>query len=198
MASFLSSSASSPSSTDAAVMLYTLIRKHLLRISLQHSQTVAQCFDNTLKHKSAFSNVFRFTQSIGDLRTGVNFVVQLKLKLFLRHFDQPVSNLFGNRVSHVSEDNSEIRVDTRSDLFDEHILSTLSRHDWLHRPGRLLLHRNWFALRIELLRLWLLSRGRWYDALSGIFVVRVICKEVVLLSVDHSINDFTSMVALCT
>jgi len=39
MASFLSSSASSPSSIDAAVMLKILDSKNLLRISLQDSKT---------------------------------------------------------------------------------------------------------------------------------------------------------------
>jgi len=104
--------------------------------------------------------------------------------------------LLGNGVSYVAEYDSEIGVDASTYFFHKDILG-VGCCDWLNWFGGLVGLRNRTALSVELLGLLrlVLLRGR-HDALSIVLIFCIVGEKIVLLSVNHSVNYLTCVVAL--
>ena len=130
------------------------------------------------------------------MRVLVDPVVELKLKFFLRHFDEEIPNLFRNSVAHVTKHQAEVRVNASPDFLHKHVLT-------LHGGGKLsgtklVAGRNGPALSVELLLLFFLLL-RLGDKVATVFlVVLIVGEDVVLLGIDDGFDNFAGMVTLGT
>ena len=78
-------------------------------------------FDDSVQHFPALSDSLGLTEHVNQVLVGVNFLVELELELLLGHLNQEVTNLLGDCVSDISENDLEIRVNALSDLSHKYI-----------------------------------------------------------------------------
>lgn len=148
--------------------------------------------DDTFEHLSALSNALRLSELVDDGLVGVDALVEFVLEFLLGHPHEEVADLLGHSVTHVAQHDLEVSIDTSSDLLNENIcrggcLTSLLLLLWL-----LSVWVVWVEL---LLLLFGLIICVWHDGRAILFVLKVVGEEVVLLSVDNSLDNLTCVVA---
>ena len=122
----------------------------------------------------------------------VDLLVKLSLQLLLRHTNQEVADQLGNGLSNCANGDLEDSIDTCSDLLYEDVCASRLA-SWLLLLLLLLLSWNRLAVLVVL---------RWHsvflrhDRGAVFLVISVVDEHIVLLSVDHSFDQFTSVVTL--
>ena len=102
----------------------------------------------------------------------VDLVVEFELQLFLRHFNEEVADGLWNSVSDISNNDSEISINSCSNFLNECVGAFL----WL-LSLLLVLRVVWVVWLV-----WLLLVVLGCDDLSSILqIIDVVCKEVILL-----------------
>lgn len=170
---------------------------HLLRISLKEFEGVLKGFNHGGEHLSSLLNRLGFSKALSNFRVIIDARVELKLEFLLRHLDEEISDLLGNGVSHIAQHYFEVGIDSCSDFSDKHVGASavvlLRRSSVVQRHTVLIVLLVRVLTRLSrLLALVLLRHNRG----SVIFVVAIVGEQVVLLSVDNSLNDLTSVVTL--
>lgn len=86
---------------------------------------------------SLFGDVLGLAEGVSDVLVFVDLRVQLELEFLLGHLDQEISYSFWHCVSHVSDNDSEVSVNSRSDLLNESVGAFLGRTSLLLLLSRL-------------------------------------------------------------
>lgn len=157
---------------------------------MEDLKRILERLDDTFEHLSALSNALRLSKLVDDGLVGVDALIEFVLEFLLRHPHEEVADLLGHGVTHVTQHDLEVCIDTSSDLLNENI----------RRGGCLTSLLLWllsvWVVRVELLLLLVvLILCSWHDGGAILFVLKVVGEEVVLLSIDNSFDNFTSVVA---
>lgn len=131
------------------------------------------------------------SESFGDVCVLVNLGVELELQLILRALDQEVSDGLGNRVSHIAHRDAVVRVNSLSDFIYKSVGSLLLLR-LLHGSRPVLVGVRSLICSFSHDRLFFLSN----DLRSVLQVIHIIGKEIVLLRVNNSLNDFPCLITL--
>jgi hypothetical protein len=78
-----------------------------------------------MKLLSFFSDSLRFSKLLGKDFILVDLSIELKLKSILRGLDKEITNHLGNGVSHISENNLEVSINSCSDFSNEEVAALL-------------------------------------------------------------------------
>lgn len=129
-----------------------------------------------LESLAAIRDLLGFTESFSNLLVGVDTHVQVCLEHILRLSNQEKSNLLGNSVADISQNDRKVGIDLLSQVSNENILVT--------------------AWNVEILLLWLLWEGftlgiiLWgqlsFVLSSKLLNLRAVSEVVVELGVDDS------------
>ena len=135
---------------------------------MQNLQRILQSVKHFCQSLSSFSDSLWLTESSGKSLVLIDLVIELELERILRFSHQEVTNGLWNRVLDTSQYDSEIAIDSLSELPNEDI-STLSLLRWLLESTTIIL-TLW---SVWVLTLWI-TRLSWliwnYDIGSGILV----------------------------
>lgn len=117
---------------------------------MQDLQRILQSVKHFSQGLSSFSDSLWFTESSGKSLVLIDLVVELELEGILRFSNQEVSNGLWNRVLDTSQNDSEIAIDSLSELPNEDV-ATLSLLRWL-----LVTLATWTSLSVRalILALW--------------------------------------------
>ena len=118
---------------------------------MQDLQRILQSVKHFSQGLSSFGDSLWFTESSGKSLVLIDLVVELELEGILRFSDQEVSNGLWNRVLDTSQNDSEIAIDSLSELPNEDV-ATLSLLRWL-----LVTLATWTSLSVRalILALWI-------------------------------------------
>lgn len=163
---------------------------YLLWISLQDLKRILQGVEDLGQSLSSFSDSLWFTESSGKTLVLIDLVIELELERILRFSHQEITNSLWNRVLDASQNDSEVAIDSLSKFPNEDV-SALSLLRWLVLVSAI---RVLLSVGIIWVVLWLLTWRN--DIGSSILVSNIICEKVVLLRVDDSLNNISSMVSL--
>ena len=164
---------------------------YLLWISLQDLKRILQGVEDLGQSLSSFSDSLWFTESSGKTLVLIDLVIELELERILRFSHQEITNSLWNRVLDASQNDSEVAIDSLSKFPNEDV-SALSLLRWLVLISTAI--RVLLSVGIIWVVLWLLTWRN--DIGSSILVSNIICEKVVLLRVDDSLNNISSMVSL--
>lgn len=118
---------------------------------MQDLQRILQSVKHFSQGLSSFGDSLWFTESSGKSLVLIDLVVELELEGILRFSNQEVSNGLWNRVLDTSQNDSEIAIDSLSELPNEDV-ATLSLLRWL-----LVTLATWTSLSVRalILALWI-------------------------------------------
>lgn len=124
-----------------------VLRGSNIRISCQNLHRIVQSLNQASERVTSLGNRFWLTKRVNNTLVSVDAHVQVGLQSVLRLADQEKSNLLGNGITHVPQDQGEVMVDTFTQISHDGVTALLywGSRRWAQRWVLAWRNASWWA-----------------------------------------------------